>query len=184
METITSLHWLSDIDSGMANTEKKKIAAKELIVLSLFAAFMHVFQIALAFLPNIEVVSLLVILCTLIYGKKTLYPIYLFAVVQGLMYGFGIWWFMYLYVWTVLWAVVMLLPHTDSPILWAIVSGLFGFLFGLLCSIPYLFIGGLKMAIAYWIAGIPFDLVHGVGNAVVAMVLVRPLYRVLLKLKN
>ena len=31
METITSLHWLSDIDSGMANTEKKKIAAKELI---------------------------------------------------------------------------------------------------------------------------------------------------------
>ena len=35
-----------------------------------------------------------------------------------------------------------------------------------MCSIPYLFIGGIHTAFAWWVSGIPFDMIHGVSNFV------------------
>ncbi|MDQ9757401.1 hypothetical protein RFZ45_00270, partial [Acinetobacter baumannii] len=67
---------------------------------------LFVAQIALAVLPNIEIVSLLVIVYTLVFERKTIPIIYAFALLEGLVYGFGIWWIMYLYVWTILYAIV------------------------------------------------------------------------------
>ena len=47
------------------------------------------------------------------------------------------------------------------------------------CSIPYLFIGGIHTAFAWWVSGIPFDMIHGVSNFVLMLVLYKPLRRVL-----
>jgi len=125
---------------------------------------------------------LLVIIYTQIFGKKVFFIIYAFAILEGLIYGFGVWWLMYLYVWSLLSIVVLQFKKQESVILWTIVSGGFGFIFGLLCSIPYFFIGGFPMAMAYWIAGIPFDLLHGVGNIAVVLVLYKPIFHLLKKL--
>ena len=59
---------------------------------------------------------------------------------------------------------------------------LFGLLFGLLGSIPYIFMGafdgglmnGLRTAFTWWVAGIPWDLVHGIGNLVIMLILYYP----------
>lgn len=48
-----------------------------------------------------------------------------------------------------------------------------------MCSIPYLFIGGIHTAFAWWVSGIPFDMIHGVSNFVLMLVLYKPLRRVL-----
>lgn len=48
-----------------------------------------------------------------------------------------------------------------------------------MCSIPYLFIGGIHTAVAWWVSGIPFDMIHGVSNLVLMLVLYKPLRRVL-----
>ena len=53
--------------------------------------------------------------------------------------------------------------------------GVFGLMFGALCAIPYAVAGGLAAGIAYWVSGIPFDLLHCGGNVVLALVLFRPL---------
>ena len=48
-----------------------------------------------------------------------------------------------------------------------------------MCSIPYLLIGGIHTAVAWWVSGIPFDMIHGVSNFVLMLVLYKPLRRVL-----
>lgn len=154
--------------------------------MALATALAFSLQIAMAGLPNIEPVSLLILLFTLHFRKKTLLMIYAFALLEGVWYGFHLWWVMYLYVWTVLWAAVMLLSRKGrkhrAPF-WALVSGLFGLSFGFFCSFPYVVTGGLKMAYSWWLAGLAFDVAHGVGNFVLALVLFYPLDRVMHALK-
>ena len=161
---------------------KPRIKTRELVNLAFLTAILLVGQIVLAPIPNIEIVSLLVIIYTQIFGKKVFFIIYAFAILEGLIYGFGVWWLMYLYVWSLLSIFVMQFKKQESGILWTIVSGGFGFIFGFLCSVPYFFIGGFPMAMAYWIAGIPFDLLHGVGNIAVVLVLYKPIFHLLKKL--
>jgi energy-coupling factor transport system substrate-specific component len=63
----------------------------------------------------------------------------------------------------------------------------FGLLFGLFGAIPYVVIGtidggmesGLVAGFTWWIAGIPWDIVHGVGNFVVMLLLYHPIQRVI-----
>ena len=158
--------------------------AKDLAVVSLLGAAMFVVQVALAALPNVELVSLLVIVGTLAFRRRAVYAIYVFAILEGLVYGFGVWWVMYLYVWTILAGISWLLRKNTSLIVWAAVSGGFGLIYGALCAIPYFFIGGASLGISYLISGIPFDLIHCVSNTAVTLVLFRPLFRAFEKLNQ
>ena len=162
----------------------KKPTLRESIILALLTALLFVAQLALSFLPNIELVSLLVILYTLVYKRKALWCIYIFALLQGLFYGFTSWWVSYLYIWTALWLVTMILKEMDNALGWAIVSGAFGLCFGALSELPFLFIIGMKASFAAWVSGIPFDIAHCVGNFVLALVLYKPLVKVLRRLEK
>ena len=152
---------------------------KELVIFSFLTAILFVGQIALAPIPNVEIVSLLVVIYTKVFRKKVFFIIYGFVLLEGLMYGFGIWWMMYLYIWSILAIVVLCFHKQNSAVWWAIITGIFGFTFGALCSIPYFFISGVHGAVAYWVSGIPFDLIHGCSNIVVTLVLYKPLYQLL-----
>lgn len=154
---------------------------KDIALIGMMSAILITIQIALSFLPNVELVSLLIILFTLIYRSKALYIIYIFVLVEGLIYGFGLWWINYLYVWLVLYIITMLIGKKQSrgTFVWATVSSCFGFSFGALCSIPYFFIGGIRSGFAYWVSGIPFDITHGIFNFIIMVVLFRPLYQLL-----
>lgn len=152
---------------------------REIVLYGILAALLLAVQVGLAFLPNIELVTVLLIVYAKVFGKKALYPLYTFVLLEGLIYGFGIWWFSYLYVWAVLVAAAGLLKKQKSPLFWTLAAGIFGLCFGALTSIPYLFIGGLQMAWAYFINGIPFDLLHCFGNCVTTFILYRPLLYVL-----
>jgi energy-coupling factor transport system substrate-specific component len=148
------------------------------------AAAMLALQVALAQLPNIEVVSLLVMAYTLTFRRRTLYVIYAFVLLEGLVYGFHIWWISYLYVWTMLCGAAWLLRRMRHPLGWAALSGGFGLAFGALCALPYLATGGWAAAVAYWAAGIPFDLLHCGGNFVLCLLLWKPLRAVLTRLEG
>lgn len=146
------------------------------------AALMFAAQVALAGFANIELVSLLVMLFTLCLGRRVLYSVYAFALLEGLTYGFHLWWITYLYVWTVLAGVTWFFRNTRHVLVKAVISGLFGLMFGALCSIPYVFVGGFTMAAAYWVSGIPFDLAHCAGNFLLCLILWRPLSKALEKI--
>lgn len=155
------------------------LTAGELTLFSLLAALMVALQVALMALPNVELVSLLTVLYTRRYGKKALIILYVFVLAEGLIYGFGLWFVNYLYVWTVLWGLTLLFRRMEDLVGWVILLGAYGLGFGLLCAIPYVFIGGPGYAVSYFISGIPFDLTHGLANAVLAAILLRALERIM-----
>ncbi|MEF9839391.1 MAG: hypothetical protein RR446_02340 [Lachnospiraceae bacterium] len=156
--------------------------AKNLVVLALMTTILLIAQVGLAVIPNVELVSLLIIIYTQLYRKQVFYIIYAFALLEGLLYGFGLWWIMYLYVWTILAGIILWCGNQLSTAMCAVLSGIFGLFFGLLCSIPYAVVGGWQSALGYWIAGIPFDIIHCVGNVIVAAVLYKPIKMILGKL--
>ena len=158
--------------------------AKDIALIGMMSAIMIIAQVALSFLPNIEMVSLLIILYTLVFGWRALYIIYVFVLAEGLIYGFGLWFINYLYVWTILFVLVLLVRKLNSAFLWAVVSSLYGVSFGALCSIPYFITGGLASGFAFWVQGIPFDILHGAGNFVTILILYHPLYSLLTHIKK
>lgn len=167
------------------NANGLRTASRRVVLCALLAAVMAVLQVVMAPLPNIEPVSLLVLVYALVFGRDVFYIVYTFALLEGLVFGFHLWWVSYLYVWP-LWAgaVLLLRQGGERPALfWAAASGAFGLSFGALCALPYL-VGGPWAALSYWMAGIPFDLLHCAGNFFLALTLEKPLYRLLAGAKS
>ena len=152
-----------------------KITVRELALFSVLGALTFAAKYVMAMLPNIEPVSLMVMLFAVVFGKKCLYPVYLYVAMEILFFGLGLWNINYLYVWAVLAAAAYVLRDMDSALGWAMVSGVFGLLFGALCGIVDIFIGGVPYAITKWISGIPFDIMHCAGNFAIALLLFKPM---------
>ena len=152
-----------------------------MVLFSLLGAMTFATKYVMSFLPNIEPVSLMVMLFSLVFGKKWVYPTYLYVAMEILFYGISLWNINYLYVWAVLAVASRLLCAMESPLGWALLSGTFGLLFGALCGIVDIFIGGFGYAVTKWISGIPFDIAHCLGNFAIALVLFKPLHAILEK---
>lgn len=161
---------------------KSILPLAEIALFGVLGAMTFGAKVAMAFLPNIEPVSLLVMLYAVIFGRKCLYPIYVYVALEILMYGLGTWNIMYLYIWAVLALGAWLLRDMQSPIGWAVLSGSFGLLFGALCAPVDVFIGGFGYAAAKWVSGLLFDFYHCAGNFVIALLLFNPLRRLFVML--
>lgn len=131
----------------------------------------------MAQLPNMEPVSLLVMLLAVRFGWDGLWAVYLYVFLEIAVWGPGLWNIPYLYVWLLLFTAARALRNMKPPLGWALLSGCFGLLFGGLCAPAYWLTGGWAAALSWWIAGIPMDLLHGAGNFVLALVLFAPLRR-------
>lgn len=164
--------------------KEQKLSVKEIALMGVMIALLVVAVHVMAPLPNIEPVTLLVILYTLFFGKKVAYILAAYILLEGCWYGFGIWWVMYLYVWPLLAFLTYLLRKRESVWVFSILAGAFGLFYGAFCSIPYFFIGGPAAAFAWWVAGIPYDLTHCVSNFLICLVLFRPLNQVLRRLRH
>jgi energy-coupling factor transport system substrate-specific component len=157
---------------------------KDIVIIGMMSAVMVAVQAALSFLPNIELVSLLIILFTLIFGWRTLYIIFIFIFTEGLLYGFGLWWFSWLYIWPLLFILTKLFSKLRLPFYWAILSCIFGLIFGALYSVSVAVINGPYAGFASWIQGIVFDIIHGTSNFVITLTLFHPLYFILNKINK
>lgn len=163
-------------------SSKPHLTILEMVLFGMLAGLTFALQVVMSPLPNIEPVSLLVMLFAVVFGWKALYPIYIFVVMEILYYGISLWNIYYLYIWTILAIAALAMRKVENTLLWALLSAVFGLLFGALCGIVDAFMGGLAFAVSKWAMGIPFDVAHCVGNFVITIVLFRPLRRLLQKL--
>ena len=153
--------------------------------IALLSAILYVSKVALEFLPNVELVSLLTVLYTLVFGKEAFLIVTVFNLFELIQWGFGTWWVSYLYVWPLLVLITLLLKRVikEEFLIWSVVSGLFGLIFGSLFAIVYLPVDS-AYALAYWISGLPWDVWHGVCNSVLMLVIGKPLYLLLKKVRT
>jgi len=169
--------------------KNRKFSARSIAQIGLMVAVIEVSKLALSGLPNVELTSFWLIMFTLYFGWQIVAVVPVFILLEGAIYGIHLWWIMYLYAWPLLVLIVWLLRKKASMILMAVISGIFGLCFGALCAIPYFFIGlsaggvasGWTTAVTWWIAGIPWDFVHCIGNVVIMLVLYHPISFVLKK---
>lgn len=147
-----------------------RLKAKELAVFGMLGAVMYASKAIMEFAPNIHLLGVFTIAYTVVYRKKALYPIYTYVLLNGLFAGFAAWWIPYLYLWTILWGVTMLLPQKIPkilrPVVYMTVNACHGFLFGTLYApVQALFFGLSFDGMTAWIvAGLPWDFLHGVSN--------------------
>ena len=154
-----------------------KLSVSNIATMGVMVALLEIAKIALAIIPNVELVSLLLIIFTLAIGHRAYLVTVGYAVIECLLWGMGTWVIMYLYVWPVLVAIILLLKRfdIDSILAYSVASGAFGLLFGAFSALTYVVIGGWSMGLSWWISGIPFDLIHGVSNFAICLVLFKPL---------
>ena len=152
---------------------------RQIVLSGLMGAMLMATKEALAAVPGVEPVSLLVILYALELPALAPWAIAVFVVLEFVLYGFGLWSWMYLYIWYLLYFAARALRGMDHPVGWAVVSGAYGLAFGALCAPVYLLVQGPGGAIAWWLAGVPTDVTHCIGNFCVMLLCYKPLRRTL-----
>ena len=161
-----------------------KITVREITLFGVLGALTFAAKYVMAFLPNIEPVSLMVMLFAVTFGAKALYPIFLYVAMEILFYGLGTWNVMYLYIWPCLGILSWGLREMKSPLGWAVLSGAFGLMFGAMCMPVDMVIGGMGYAVSKWVSGIPFDIAHCIGNFAMTMILFVPVRTLMEKLNQ
>ena len=162
---------------------------RELCIFAMLGALMFCSKLLMEALPNIHLLGMLTMTYTLAFRRKALIPIYLYVLLNGVFAGFSAWWLPYTYIWTLLWGATMLLPQNMSPNLkktvYPLVCCLHGLAFGTLYAPAQAIMFGLnfEQTIAWIIAGLPYDLIHAVGNLALGL-LVQPLSELLIKLSK
>jgi len=147
-----------------------KPTTREIVIFAMLGSVMYASKLIMEFAPNIHLIGVFTIAFTVVYRKKALYPIYIYVLLTGMFNGFATWWIPYLYLWAILWGAVMLLPanipRRIQPVIYMLVCAAHGFLYGTLYAPAQALLYGLSFQkmIAWIVAGLPFDCIHGVSN--------------------
>lgn len=147
-----------------------KLKVREIAVFAMLGAVMYASKMLMEIAPNVHLLGVFTIAFTVVYRKKALYPIYTYILLNGIFCGFAMWWIPYLYIWTILWGVTMLLPKQMPkkirPFVYMVVCASHGFLYGTLYAPAQALLFGLDFRgmVAWIVAGLPWDFVHGVSN--------------------
>ena len=178
---------MSTLNNKKEGRLRRSLKIKELVVFSMLASIMFCSKIIMELLPNIHMLGMLTMTYTVVFRKKALIPIYLYVMMNGVYSGFSLWWVPYLYIWTILWGITMLIPNSlpkkAKYIVYSTVCCIHGLAFGILYAPAQALLFGFnfEQTVAWVIAGFPFDLIHGISNIFTGM-LVIPLSELLNKL--
>lgn len=169
------------------HAKKSALTAREMCVFAMLGALMYCSYLLTQWAPNIHLLGMFTMVFTLCYRRKGLIPVYVYVLVTGATSGFATWWIPYLYLWTVLWGVTMLLPKRMPMWLrvpvYALVCALHGLSFGTLYAPAQalLFHLNFKQMLAWIAAGFPWDIAHAIGNFAAGFLIV-PMCRLLRRL--
>jgi len=171
----------------VSSHKTNRLSVKEMALFAMLGSLMFSSKIIMEVLPNTHLLGMLTMVYTLVFRKKALLPIYIYVMLNGVYAGFSTWWIPYLYIWTILWAVTMILPQNmpkkAAIIVYPIVCSLHGLAFGTLYAPVQSLMFGLsfEQTIAWIIAGLPWDVIHCIGNLAAGLLIV-PFSKLLRKL--
>jgi hypothetical protein len=154
---------------------------RDIVLIGLLSASVTAGKLALSFIPNVEIVTLLFIVFSVTLGlKRSLLISVVFVTTDILLYGFSTWVIGYYIVWPLLVLIASFMGRRlKSEYGYAIVGGLFGLFFGLMFAVIESFFYGPAYGLSYWVKGLTFYFVHGASNFIIVLLLFKPLHKVL-----
>lgn len=175
-----------DLGKNVKNN-RGKLATLYIVRVAVLAALLTVGKLALSFIPNVEVVTVLVIVYGSALGIGYVLPATLiFCAVEMALYGVGTWNVLYFAYWPLIGVLASFLRGRRLPL--ALILACAGSaLFGLMdAGITTLFVVGKLSPVSlgnyfvvYYLRGVYFDLVHVISSAVTVGLLYAPLVKVL-----
>ncbi|WP_042223559.1 DUF6580 family putative transport protein [Oceanobacillus manasiensis] len=154
----------------------------KLTLLASIASLAVLGRYVFAFLPNVQPVTALIILCGFMLGPASAVLLAIIVTfVSNMLLGMGIWTIWQLISWVLIGVISGLLRKqlSKAPLfLIAIYAAFCGYFYGLVISLTNYQISGHFWP--YYLAGLPFDTQHAIGNAIFIM-LFYPIFHYLFK---
>lgn len=172
------------------STQPIKTQIRELTIFAALGAIMFITRFLLQWLPSVHLLGLIIASTTLVFRARALIPLYVYVMLEGVFAGFSPWWIPYVYIWLPLWGMFMAagkirLSNKAKVPIFMVLCALHGFLFGTLYAPVQALMFGLNFQgmIAWIIAGLPFDTIHGISNFAVGSLII-PLSELLRRLND
>ena len=179
---VLNLSLLAIVAWSMWKAEKSLDSGNDLIILALITIFAITGRILLEPLPNVQPVTVVVLLVGIHYGAtRSIGVATIIAISSNLVMGHGLWTFYQALGWSLVGVTGALLSQSlraDDKISVPRVAGVsfvVAFAFDWVVSASVLHTLPLETLPLYILAGLPFDLVHGVGNVAFAAWLAEPI---------
>ena len=160
---------------------------RDVCLIAILSATLTAGKMALSFIANVEVVTLLLTVYALTLPRsRVLIATVTFILTDMLIWGAHIWVIMYLIHWPALVLCVSFLKGKYAPIFAIIIAVLLTGLFGVQTTVLEVLmlsnfrnIGFVKAFLLRYGTGIPYFITHIVSNAIILSVLTYPLYRLM-----
>lgn len=167
-------------------SQGSNLSVWDIVLIPLLSASLTAGKMALSFIPNVEIVTLLLMVYACVFGfRKAFLVTLIFSTTEIFFYGFQTWLIGYYLIWPLLTYVASsVYKKSQSEWPFALLALLFGLFFGLFFALVESAFYGLSYGFVYWIRGIPFDLVHGASNFVIGLFLFKPMVSLLTMLRD
>lgn len=136
--------------------------------IALMTTLVSVGRLSFSFLPNVQPMTVMLVCITLYFGWKEGLAVSLLSVVLTNFYlGMGPWTLAQFVSYTVLILLTSLLEDSYERIPTPIMQGyvaILGLLYGLIISLVQAPFFGWNIFIPYYLSGLPYDVLHAIGN--------------------
>lgn len=163
---------------------KARLTAAYVVKVAVMAAMLTALKFALSAIPNVEVVTLLILVYATAFGAAyTLPAVLVFCGVEVALYGVASWVVLYFVYWPLLAALACLSLRKRNLVVAVVLAVFMSVFFGVLsaCADTLVSAAGLARTqlgnywVAYYVRGLYFDIVHTVSNFAVVGVLYLPM---------
>ncbi|WP_440897546.1 ECF transporter S component [Amphibacillus sp. Q70] len=151
---------------------------RKLTMLSMLISIAVIGRIYMTFIPNVQPLTTIIMITAVIMGRTNgILVATVSIIVSNLYLGFGIWTFPQIISYSLI-AIICgsfcrLKDKKYFVYLLALIGVFAGYFHGLIMSLfEYLIFGNFW---AYYLAGIPFDTYHAVGNLLISLILYHPI---------
>ena len=172
--------------------KSSRTVIRHVVLVALLAATLSCAKLALSFLPNVEIVTLLCALYGYVFGVAGIVAAVVFVTLEPLLYGFGTWIISYYLYWPLVAFVFFCLGRVKlkSRVILTAVALLLTAFFGVLSSFVDvgLFSGSYDRLFyrfgIYYLRGLPFYAIQLACNAVIFPLLFHPMANALERMKR
>ena len=147
-------------------------------MLSMLASIAVIGRIYMTFIPNVQPMTTLIIITAVLMGRTNGVILATISIIISNLYlGFGTWTFPQIISFSLIALIAGCFYRFKDKkyfiYILAVIGGFAGYFHGFIMSIfDYIIFGNFW---AYYLAGIPFDTYHAVGNIVITLILFQPI---------